>query len=162
MINTKLKVSVIIENNGKIFLIKERLAHDTRYGWNLPGGTWEKTDGPLAYGAIREAKEESGLTVSLKGFYQAALVDLETRIKLQIFFVGETASTDYRLMEKSAQETLNEDIIEGRWFTRDELVALPENEFVASTVARVLKTYLVNPTIYSLETLPYFDQETRY
>ena len=160
--NIKLKVSVIIENNGKIFLIKERLAHDRRYGWNLPGGTWEKTDGPLAYGAIREAKEESGLAVTLKGFYRVALVDLETRIKLQIFFVGETASADYQLMGKSAQEALDEDIVEGRWFTRDKLAVLPDNEFVASTVARVLKTYLANPTTYPLEILPYFDQETKY
>ena len=61
--NPLLTVDIIIEINGKIVLIQRA---NPPYGWALPGGFVDYGES-LESSAIREAKEETGLEVTLTG-----------------------------------------------------------------------------------------------
>ena len=60
-VNPKLTVDIIIEVEGKIVLIERGQAP---YGWALPGGYVDYGES-LEHAAVREAKEETGLDVTL-------------------------------------------------------------------------------------------------
>jgi ADP-ribose pyrophosphatase YjhB (NUDIX family) len=63
--NPKVVVNVVVERRGRILMM--RRAIEPRYGtWSLPGGFME-IDETLEECAMREAREETGVTVNLDG-----------------------------------------------------------------------------------------------
>ncbi|MFA6594413.1 MAG: NUDIX hydrolase [Candidatus Buchananbacteria bacterium] len=67
--------SVVLAQN-KILILKRSKQNDVLSGyWDIPGGTLENGEDPVA-GAIREAQEESGLSLDNLGlFYYTSNVD---------------------------------------------------------------------------------------
>ncbi len=69
--------TVIYNNERKVLIIKRAKANDVlpEY-WDIPGGTLEDGEN-LATGAIREAKEETGLDIkNLRLFFEYSNVDV--------------------------------------------------------------------------------------
>jgi 8-oxo-dGTP diphosphatase len=69
--------TVIYNNDRKVLIIKRSKINDvlSEY-WDIPGGTLEDGEGP-AMGAIREAKEETGLDIAnLRLFFEYSNVDV--------------------------------------------------------------------------------------
>jgi 8-oxo-dGTP diphosphatase len=69
--------TVIYNNEHKVLIVRRAKANDIlpRY-WDIPGGTLEDGEDPAA-GAIREAKEETGLDiVNLRLFFEHSNVDV--------------------------------------------------------------------------------------
>lgn len=61
----KIIVTVCIRDNDKFLIVQEGVPKV--YGlWNLPGGHLEEGEG-LVEGALREAKEETGLDIKING-----------------------------------------------------------------------------------------------
>ena len=157
-----LKVSVIIEHGGKLLLIKERFKTGTKPGWNLCGGGWEEKDKDILATAIREAREESGLDIKVTGLYKIALVKLANGHALRFFFVCRAPNTDVQLLPKEEQEKIGEDIIGFQWFSPEEIASLADNEFVSTTVARIVKEYVQEPKSSPAEQVKYFKSETKF
>jgi 8-oxo-dGTP diphosphatase len=63
--NAKPSVSVLIVRDGRVLLLRRGTA-PARGQWDLPGGFLEADEHPEA-GAVREAREEVGLAITLTG-----------------------------------------------------------------------------------------------
>jgi 8-oxo-dGTP diphosphatase len=97
---------VILERDGEVLLVRRRYA--PRVGaWCLPAGFMEYGETPEAC-AIREVKEETGLTVRLGGLFgvYAGRDDPRTRAVLIL----------YRVARASGRLRPGDDAFEARWF----------------------------------------------
>jgi len=155
----KLKIGVIIEKNNKILLIKEKYWEGSIHKWNMVTGSWEETDGDVKNTAVREAKEEVGLDVEVKKLFRITFVQYPEKNKLQFFYVAEARSDLVCLPSKETQDKLKESIIDYKWFERDEILQVPDAEFVSDTVINVLKSYILQPENTPVDVIKYLKSE---
>jgi 8-oxo-dGTP diphosphatase len=100
---------VILDERGRVLLVKEN--YDRRR-WRLPGGVVEPGETP-AEAAIREAAEETSLTVELDRLI--ALYYLRTRRRgLRFIFAG-------RIVGGKPRVRAGAEIAEVAWFPTDDL-----------------------------------------
>jgi len=160
----KLKVGVIIEKGDSILLIKEKYIRGSAHKWNMITGGWEESDGDIKNTAIRETKEETGLNIKIKRLVQITQVQYPDpeKTKRQFFFVADAQSDEVCLPSKEDQAELNESIIDYKWFEKDEILRMPDEEFVTGTVAEVSKEYIRKPEGMSAGVIKYLDPEIVY
>ena len=136
-------VASIIENDGNILLIKE--AEGPAKGkWNQPAGRLEN-DETIQEGALREAKEETGYDVELidlVGIYD----EMNNKEKPRVRFVF-TAK-----LSSNTQGNYSKEIAEVKWFTREEIKNLQEEEFASPATFNSIQDFLSGDT-YSLDSL---------
>lgn len=112
--NAKPCAGALITREGRLLLMKRAL-EPFRGHWDIPGGFLEEDEPPEA-GAIREAREETGLTVrptDLLGFYVDRYGEGQREeYCLNIYFVAEVTA---------GQERPNREVAELAWFAPDEL-----------------------------------------
>jgi 8-oxo-dGTP pyrophosphatase MutT (NUDIX family) len=65
--DTKLKVAVAIEKDGKLLMLREYDETRNASFWNIVKGTYDKGGETLEECAKRECREEAGLEVELTG-----------------------------------------------------------------------------------------------
>jgi ADP-ribose pyrophosphatase YjhB (NUDIX family) len=123
---------VLVEERGKYLLIQEVSAKN-KGKWYLPGGKVEKEESP-AMAAQREAKEESGCRVKVKGifclrYHHKSLV----KEKLHIYYSGKTVSR--RLKIKADKNSLG-----AGWFTYNEIRSLPLRDNLLELLALYKKS----------------------
>jgi 8-oxo-dGTP diphosphatase len=99
--------ALLYDGEGRILLCHRRDADV----WNLPGGQVERGETPWQ-AAIREAREETGLEVSVR---RLAFVDYRLE-RDELVFTFACAATDGAL-------TLNEEVDQLAWFAHEELPA---------------------------------------
>jgi len=108
--NAKPCVVLLIERNGALLLVRRAIAPYKGW-WDLPGGFLEENEHPLD-GAVREAREETGLRIAVDefvGIYMDRTSDWQTlNICFRTHIVGgrERAGSDAEAL---------------RWFSSDEL-----------------------------------------
>ncbi len=118
-------VKCIIENNGKLLMVKLNYAH---HKWTFPGGKVEKNESFLD-AAIREAKEETGIdaiNVKYAGSYESTREYKRDRVEI---YVASTEKPDARVIEPTEIEKVE-------WFDR---LNMPQE--VSPAVAQILKIY---------------------
>jgi 8-oxo-dGTP diphosphatase len=112
-------VGAIIIKDGRVVLVKR--AHPPIQGqWSIPGGVLEVGEF-VREAAIREAREETGLTVEpgeLLGVYDRILRDDQKRVQYHYLLV------DFLCRPVGGQLQAATDAAEVRWFTREQLPAL--------------------------------------
>ncbi len=112
--------AVIWNGRGDVLLI--RRSEEPRKGqWSLPGGKVEFGE-TLAAAVLREVREETGLEVEILG-----LVDVAETIRDASVGAADDhfVLIDYGVRVVSGTAAAASDAAEARWFTLDELDALP-------------------------------------
>ena len=104
--------SVLVEEDGKFLLLKQRLENgETK--WLVPGGGVKFGEG-IAEAAIREIKEETNLRVELvrfMGFKEAKFTEKNYHTVI-FFYLGKPVDGDLRLLDDAAHEM--------KYFTKEE------------------------------------------
>ena len=112
-------VGAIIIEDARVVLVK-RLHPPLQAEWSIPGGVLEVGE-LVREAAIREAREETGLTVEpaeLLGVYDRILRNPEKRVQYHYVLI------DFLCRRVAGELAAASDAAEVRWFTRDELPAL--------------------------------------
>lgn len=133
--------TIMIEKDGKLLLVKEG-GRETYGKWNQPSGKLEAHENLLEC-AMREAKEQTGFTVqltTLQGVYSR--IDQGDEHYLNFCFKAK--------LKDAVQCQLKSDILEVRWFTKEELAAVPTRDLRHELAQRRLKDWFANKA-YPLE-----------
>jgi len=112
-------VGAIIIEDSRVVLVK-RLYPPLQAQWSIPGGVLEVGE-LVREAAIREAREETGLTVDpgdLLGVYDRILRNPEKRVQYHYVLI------DFLCRRVAGDLAAASDAAEVRWFTREELPAL--------------------------------------
>jgi ADP-ribose pyrophosphatase YjhB (NUDIX family) len=122
-------VGAIIIADGRVALIKRGKA-PLLGEWSIPGGMLELGE-TLRQGAEREAFEETGLIVratELLGVFERIVPDAEQRTSYHYVLI------DFLCEIVSGQMLAGGDASDARWFTPEEVSALPLPEDTASVI----------------------------
>lgn len=112
-------VGAIIIENDRVVLVK-RLHPPLQSEWSIPGGVLEVGE-LVREAAIREAREETGLTVEageLLGVYDRVLRSPEKRVRYHYVLI------DFLCRRVAGNLAAASDAAEVRWFAREELPGL--------------------------------------
>ena len=128
-------VGAVIVKDGRALLIK-RGQPPLLGPWSLPGGVLECGES-LREAAIREAREETGLTVEvgeMLGVYERVIRSDDGRVRYHYVLI------DFLCRPVVGELKASSDAAEAGWFTRDELPALElaydANDVVLKGLAR--------------------------
>jgi 8-oxo-dGTP diphosphatase len=124
-------VGAIIIEGDRVLLVKR--AHPPIQGqWSIPGGVLEVGE-MVREAAVREAREETGLTVEpgdLLGVYDRILRDAERRVQYHYVLI------DFLCRRVGGELLAASDAAEVRWFRRDGLSGLHLAEDTQEVISR--------------------------
>src|SRR3984957_13719167 len=112
-------VGTIVIENSRVVLVK-RAHPPLQNQWSIPGGVLEVGE-LVREAAVREAREETGLTVEpgeLLGVYDRVLRTPEQRVQYHYVLI------DFLCRRVAGEIAAASDAAEVGWFTREELPAL--------------------------------------
>jgi 8-oxo-dGTP diphosphatase len=112
-------VGAIIIESARVVLVK-RAHPPLQAEWSIPGGVLEVGE-LLREAAIREAREETGLTIApgeLLGVYDRVLRDADKRVQYHYVLI------DFLCRRVAGGLAAASDASEVRWFNREELPGL--------------------------------------
>ncbi len=135
-------VGAIIIENARVVLVK-RAHPPLQAEWSIPGGVLEVGE-LVREAAIREAREETGLTVDpgeLLGVYDRVLRDANQRVQYHYVLI------DFLCRRVAGDLAAASDAAEVRWFTPEEL---PELKLAEDTMDVVRKGFAKWGSAYAL------------
>ncbi len=124
-------VGAIIVENARVVLVK-RAHPPLQAEWSIPGGVLEVGE-LVREAAMREAREETGLTVEpleLLGVYDRVLRDPQQRVQYHYVLI------DFLCRRVAGELCASSDAEEVRWFTREELDGLHLPEDTAEVIQK--------------------------
>jgi 8-oxo-dGTP diphosphatase len=129
-------VGAIIIEQGRVVLVKR--GHPPLSGeWSIPGGVLEVGE-TLREAAVREALEETGLTVEvgeLLGVYDRILRDADERTRYHYVLI------DFLCRRIAGEPQPADDAAEARWFTRSDVGQLSLAEDTADVIKLGFEKY---------------------
>jgi ADP-ribose pyrophosphatase YjhB (NUDIX family) len=144
--DTQVKVGVVVVNaDGKVLLIKEKLAKKPVALWNIIKGSYE-TGETIGGAAVRECLEETGLNVELEVSLGVYISEENEKVRVQCNFLAYADQTLAVLAGANEQAMRGEAIEEVRWFTRDEIQDISPEEFVSPRAYEVLRDWMSGQT----------------
>ena len=131
MSNVDLKVGVLASHKGSLLLIKEINTEDNIHYWNIIKGTFNpKKDKNLLATAHREAIEEAGVKILIKGFLGVMTKSKKESTTIQINLVADLINKKFNLASRDKQIEEGEDICDVKFFTKKELKKMKKNMFL--------------------------------
>jgi phosphatase NudJ len=133
--------ALVVVRLGHRFL----LTQEKKYGstWSIPGGRVEPGE-TLADAAIREVLEETGVPVQLDGILRVEHTPSESTARMRVIFTG------YPRDDTPPKTTADEESLGARYFTLDELHALPLR---GAEVRALLESVAGGGQVYPLDLL---------
>ena len=116
--------AVIARKKGQFLIVRERRTGSHRGGWSILGGAVEKGEGVEA-GAIREAREEAGISVKL--LRPTALLTMTIKAPTEENLEYALALFNARITGGSMVPSDKKEIVEARLANRDEIELLIRN-----------------------------------
>jgi ADP-ribose pyrophosphatase YjhB (NUDIX family) len=132
-------VGAVIIEDERVVLVK-RAHPPLQAEWSIPGGVLEVGE-LVREAAIREAREETGLTVEpgeLLGVYDRILCNLERRVQYHYVLI------DFLCRRVAGDLAAASDAAEVRWFSRDELPVLKLAEDTLDVIRKGFSNRKVN------------------
>jgi 8-oxo-dGTP diphosphatase len=126
-------IGAVIIEDSRVVLVK-RAHPPLQAEWSIPGGVLEVGE-LVREAAIREAREETGLTVEpgkLLGVYDRVLRDAKKRVQYHYLLI------DFLCRRVAGNLAAASDAAEVRWFTREEL---PELKLAEDTLDVIRKGF---------------------
>lgn len=148
-------VGALIENDeGKILMIKE-----PKRGWEFPGGQVEIGEN-LTEALKREVKEETGIDIAIGN-----LTTINSNIGIGVQYDGVSpiptiVSFGFNGKSISGELTTSEESLEVKWFERDEVLNLIEEEFTRDKV-KLMMNYNGRVTYSVFSRNPYILHEVQ-
>ncbi len=137
-------VSIILRDASGRFLFVQEGEPDNLGEWNLPGGHLEKLE-TLRAAALREAREETGLAVTLTG-----LAGIYTNIRLPD---RHTLRFAFYASCPDPHPVPGDEILAVRWLTLDEFFALPDASLTGPALLRRIFTDVRAGQFFPLDVL---------
>lgn len=131
--------AAIIEQDGKILLVKEAHGTADRGKWNLPAGWIEIGEHPLK-SVRKEVREEAGFE-----FEPNAIVGIYSIVRLDIFNLERGVPHGIKIVFtgniKGQQGELSDDVSETRWFSPEEIYAMDQKTIRDLDIKAIVKDY---------------------
>lgn len=145
--DTKIKIGVVIvADDGRVLLIKEKLSKDEPALWNIIKGSHEGGE-TVGEAALRECREEVGLDVELVSSLGVYISQAPGKTRIQFNFLAHAKSTEATLAVSPEQESRGEAILEARWFTKEDLAIMQPNEFMSSRTRELLNDWMTGKSL---------------
>lgn len=137
----KIKIGILVENKGKLLLIKELNSKDGKYYWNIIKGTFEpEKDKDFFKTAKRECREEAGISVRVN--YLQSIMYLRRKNVIQFNFLALIQKGVPKILKIDDQKKENENIIELKFFNKKELKKIKKREFMNERAFMAVKNWL--------------------
>lgn len=140
----KLKVSaVVINDDGKILMIKEKVEKNIRPLWNIIKGTYGDVANETIFEAIkRECQEEASIEIEIISTTGCYITNKNNEINLQINFVAKCVKGEPAVAHLEKQFLRGECISEIKWFTKEDILSLGKREFISEKIYTVVHDFL--------------------
>lgn len=153
--DTKIKVVVVIRKDNKILLIKEKIKKFSGPKWNIIRGSYDKEGESIMETAIREAFEESNVSIKLTNYLGTFTQRSNNKFRVYYAFNAETLD-DPAIPEEEVQKQNDEFISEVRWFFEEEILSISIEEMIDPIIYDILHASL-EKKLYPLEN--FYDKE---
>ncbi|MBU4245601.1 MAG: NUDIX domain-containing protein [Nanoarchaeota archaeon] len=140
-------VGALVQKDGKILLVQEAKER-VRGLWNFPAGGFDPPE-DIADGARREVKEETGFDVKLDGLvgiYQNPPNTDNDFMRIHFRFKALIVSGELNIPKN--------EIMDARWFTPKEILAMDDSKLRGKTIKAVVRDYL-SGKLYPVDSLKY-------
>lgn len=142
-INVKIKIGVLIINNDKVLLLKEKIKKRNVPLWNIVKGSYgDNGDESVFDAASRECLEETSTRVMLTDALGCYISKEGTKLRIQFNFLAKIADGKPVLPNLSEQIKRDEHIIALRWFSKKEIVKMDPNEFISNRTHAILLDWI--------------------
>jgi len=136
-----IKVGVLVVNNNRLLLIKERNSHTGEFCWNIVKGSPDFQDASIRDTARREAVEEAGLRIKDIQFFSALELRRGERTIIQINFIAKSIREKPKISDSLEQKERGEEIVEARFFSRKELSSLKKEDFYGKRALQITREW---------------------
>jgi len=144
------KVGVLVVKREKILLIREWSETRKGYFWNIVKGTYDNAiDKKFSDCAIREAKEEIGVNISLKGFV-GIIVKYGHNIRVYVSFTASVVDGKPQIATKKEQLKRKENICDVIWLTKKEIERISADDFLSDVAYSTVQKWIKNE-VFSLD-----------
>lgn len=150
--SAKVKIGVlIVSNENKLLLIKEKIKKNPEPRWNIIKGSYgDNGDETIFEAAKRECNEEISIEAELVKSLGCYIAKKDEDIRVQFNFLANIISGEPKIPEKEQQDSLDENITEFKWFTKDELRELSKDEFISNRIYEMVHDW-IKDEVFPLE-----------
>lgn len=153
MVELKIKVGALVEKDDSLLLIRELNDSNGKYYWNIIKGTFEpELNEDLLTTVNRECYEEAGITVEVKNLLNLQYIQKKSGWVFQFNFIATIKEGTPHIANKDSQSQLNENITDVKFFSKEELKKMKEDEFMNSRAFAAVNDWLAGKR-YSLDVI---------
>lgn len=152
--STKTKIGVIIVNDqNKILLLKEKLEDKPVSLWNIVKGTYgDNGDETIFEAAARECQEEAGVKINLTDLLGCYIAQRSDKIRIQFNFLAEIVEGKPTLSGSKEQKSRDECISELKWFSKEDLTKMDPDEFISKRAYTAIQDW-IEDKLYPLDAI---------